>query len=297
MLKTIFLLLCAGFHLFALENYTLDARQFWKDKTLFLVIRRFEQNDQTRYLTLNTQTLQTRLANVDERRLEPISLQALAQTPFAQSLNAATALWQKGGIDHALRKRDATLFLTMDLCPSSKKGYESAFIRTLTRQNGQTPIAVAISSAWLEHHEAEFEALRSDPDLNITWVNHTHTHFYDRTLPDRENFMLHQGTDVQAEILNVEQRLIEKGVTPSIFFRFPGLIADERLMRALRERYFLIPLSADAWIAKNQRPESGSFILIHGNKNEPLGIDMLERMLPDLLKRYRFKAIEEAFVP
>jgi hypothetical protein len=36
--------------------------------------------------------------------------------------------------------------------------------------------------------------------------------------------------------------------------------------------YGLIPVGSDAWLAKKQKPESGSIVLIHGNGNEPLGI-------------------------
>jgi len=43
--------------------------------------------------------------------------------------------------------------------------------------------------------------------------------------------------------------------------------------------------------------KEGSIVLIHGNKNEPEGILMLEHMLPDLLKRYRFESIFKAFTP
>ena len=67
-------------------------------------------------------------------------------------------------------------------------------------------------------------------------------------------------------------------------------------MRELRETYFLIPLGANAWIAKNEPIQKGSIILIHGNKNEPQGIAMMEKKLPEVLKTYRFKPIQEAFV-
>jgi len=185
----------------------------------------------------------------------------------------------------------------MDLCPSSKQGYERDFIEKLTKQNGKTPIAIALSSAWKEHHEKEFKELVHNPLLQITWVNHSHTHFYDPKLPICDNFMLHVNTDVQGEILGVEKKLLEEGITPSVFFRFPGLIADEKLMRELRETYFLIPLGANAWIAKNEPIKTGSIILIHGNKNEPQGIEMLEKKLPEVVKTYQFHPLQEAFIP
>ena len=123
----------------------------------------------------------------------------------------------------------------------------------------------------------------------------SHDSIRDKTLEDRKNFMLHASTNVKEEILELEKLLIEKGGTPSIFFRFPGLMANEALMKELKETYFLIPLGADAWIAKHEAVKEGSFILIHGNKNEPQGIEMLEKMLPELIKTYSFSAIQEAF--
>jgi hypothetical protein len=34
----------------------------------------------------------------------------------------------------------------------------------------------------------------------------------------------------------------------------------------------LIPLGSDAWLAKGGIPVAGSFILVHGNGNEPGGV-------------------------
>lgn len=278
-----------------IKHYELFIKQYQDNETLFLVSRRFELNGVTFYMTTNTQTLQTKVLALDEAKLQPLD-ETFYQTPFAKQLRDATALHMKGGAVHGVTPNDKAIYLTMDLCPSQKKGYESEFIEKLTKQNGKTPIAIALSSAWKEHHAKEFESLVKNPLLEITWVNHTHTHFYDRSLPERENFMLHVNTNVKAEILGVEKTLLEEGITPSVFFRFPGLIANEKLMRELRETYFLIPLSANAWIAKNEPIKTGSIILIHGNKNEPQGIEMLEKKLPDVVKNYKFRAIKEAFV-
>jgi hypothetical protein len=41
----------------------------------------------------------------------------------------------------------------------------------------------------------------------------------------------------------------------------------------------LIPVSANAWLAKNQKEADGSIILVHGNSNEPKGIDAILRLL------------------
>ncbi|WP_333803215.1 hypothetical protein [Sulfurospirillum sp.] len=298
MLRLFFSLVLCWLPLSALEyieHYEIYVKQYQENDTLFLISRRFELSSITFYLTTNTQTLQTKVLSLDASKLMPLD-ENFSKTLFAKQLSEATTSYVKGGATHGVTQNDKAIYLTMDLCPSTKKGYESEFIEKLTKQNGKTPIAIALSSGWKDHHEKEFEALVKNPLLEITWINHTHTHFYDPKLPERQNFMLHANTNVKAEILGVEKTLLEEGITPSVFFRFPGLIADEKLMRELRETYFLIPLGSNAWIAKNEPVKTGSIILIHGNKNEPQGITMMEKKLPDVVKNYKFHTIQEAFV-
>jgi len=296
MRKIVFLALIFSFSLHAIENYALTSLQYTDGNESFIITRTFEDKGQTYYLSTQTQTLQTTI--IQASSVTPKALdKRFEASHFGKLLNHSTALYASGGQTHAWVQTPKKVFLTMDMCPSRKNGYESDFIEKLTRINGKTPLAIAITSAWIAQHEKAFEALRSNPLLDITWVNHTHTHFYDKTLSNDKNFMLHVSTDVAHEILALEKTLLEKDITPSVFFRFPGLIADAKLMKELRETYVLIPLGADAWIAKNEVVKEGSIILIHGNKNEPEGILMLEHMLPDLLKRYTFEPIHKAFTP
>ena len=43
--------------------------------------------------------------------------------------------------------------------------------------------------------------------------------------------------------------------------------------------YGLIPVGSDAWLAKNEVPSAGSIVLVHGNGNEPVGVEkLLERV-------------------
>jgi hypothetical protein len=62
--------------------------------------------------------------------------------------------------------------------------------------------------------------------------------------------------------------LIANGETPSLFFRFPGLVSSDPLMRTVR-RFHLVTLGADAWLAISQKPGPGSIVLVHPNGNEP----------------------------
>ena len=105
------------------------------------------------------------------------------------------------------------------------------------------------------------------------WTDHTYHHPYRRKLPDDANFLLTKGVDPQEEILDTERLLIANGETPSLFFRFPGLISSDPLMQAVSQ-YHLITLGADAWLALGEKPGRGSIVLVHPNGNEPKGLAM-----------------------
>jgi len=289
MKKIIFYLLIFCSSLFAVQKYEVFIREYQNsDGKVFVTLRKWRDKETTKYLIADTQTLQTTIANLQSNQLFPLDAR-FEKTPFAHLLH------HKGVLSEALVPVSKSIFLTMDMCPSQKKGYESEFIANLTNQNGTTPIAIAITSKWIENHEDAFKEIAQNPQLDITWINHSHTHFYDKLLKDHENFMLHVNTDVQKEVLELEKTLIERGAVPSVFFRFPGLIFDEKLLKEIKENYFLIPIGSHAWVAKNEKIQNGSIILIHGNKNEPQGIEMLEEKLPALVKKYTFKPLAEAF--
>ena len=135
---------------------------------------------------------------------------------------------------------------------------------------------MSISGLWLIHHFADFRWLldqRKSGALDILWVDHTYHHPYRRRLPEAANFLLSKGVDPEEEILDTERLLIANGETPSLFFRFPGLVSSDPLMQAV-SRFHLVTLGADAWLAKGQQPERGSIVLVHPNGNEPKGLAM-----------------------
>jgi peptidoglycan/xylan/chitin deacetylase (PgdA/CDA1 family) len=137
------------------------------------------------------------------------------------------------------------------------------------------PIAVSVTGKWMEAHPNDFKALlahQQKGELDVTFVNHSYNHEYDKYQPDNsKNFLLTKGVDFASEILRVEWALLERGITPSVYFRFPGLVSDERLIIGLRG-FGLIPIGSDAWLAKGQKPTGGSIILVHGNGKEPAGV-------------------------
>jgi hypothetical protein len=177
---------------------------------------------------------------------------------------------QNAGLTHGAAPGD---FLTGDLCPSSRPLDRSFFTR-LETASPRAPVALGISGLWLIHHFADFRWLvdqRNSGALDILWVDHTYHHPYRRGLPIGSNFLLTGGVDPEKEILDTERLIIANGETPSLFFRFPGLVSSDPLMQAVG-RFHLVTLGADAWLAKGQRPERGSIVLVHPNGNEPKGL-------------------------
>jgi hypothetical protein len=76
--------------------------------------------------------------------------------------------------------------------------------------------------------------------LEITWVNDSYYHPYAPGRPLANNFLFTPGFDIQSEILDRERLLIANGETPSIFFRFPGLVSDAALMQAVRRDHLVV---------------------------------------------------------
>ena len=158
---------------------------------------------------------------------------------------------------------------------SAQAGSRSrAFFTGLEAASPHAPVALSISGLWLIHHFDDFRWLvgeRNSGALDILWVNHTYHHPYHRKLPDDANFLLSMGVDPEEEILDTERLLIANGETPSLFFRFPGLVSSDPLMQAVSQ-FHLVTLGADAWLAIGQKPGHGSIVLVHPNGNEPKGL-------------------------
>ena len=139
---------------------------------------------------------------------------------------------QNAGLTHGGGQGD---FITGDLCPSQKP-LDRAFFTRLEAASPHVPVALSISGLWLIHHFDDFRWLvgqRNSGALDILWTDHTYHHPYHRKLPDDANFLLTKGVDPQEEILDTERLLIANGETPSLFFRFPGLISSDPLMQAV----------------------------------------------------------------
>ena len=187
----------------------------------------------------------------------------------------APGVAHRGFLENAGLTRGARpgVFVTGDLCPS-RRPLDRGFFAGLEAREARAPVALSISGSWLTHHGQDFRWLTARRDagaLDILWVNHTFTHPYRRKLPDASNYLLSARVDPEREILDTERLLIANGETPSLFFRFPGLVSSDPLMQTVR-KFHLVTLGADAWLAIGQKPRPGSIVLVHPNGNEPEGL-------------------------
>ncbi len=186
-------------------------------------------------------------------------------------------------------------FITGDLCPALQP-LQRAFFDTLEKQAAPAPIALAISGLWLLRHSSDFQWLREkhrSGALKITWVNHSFHHPYAPARPLQQNLLLTPGVDLAREIFDTERLLIANGATPSIFFRFPGLISRADQMQVVRQAH-LAALGADGWLVFAPPLRPGAVVLVHPNGNEPAGLRVFAKRLADNSLPRPFRALSEA---
>jgi len=247
-------------------------------------------------LLVEPETLRTELAAASGWRCAPTQDEAQKETRFIRALRRvdpdAAGLSLNAGLRHGA---GAGAFVTADLCPS-RRPLDRGFFESLAGQSKGTPVAIAVSGYWMRRHGADFEWLKQQADsgaLAISWVNHSLTHPFSPRRPDARNYLLSAGVDMAREILETEQELIERGATPSVFFRFPGLVADPALMEAVRARH-LIALGADGWMVFLPPLRPGAILLVHPNGNEPAGLRLFARKLAQGALPRPFRPIEDA---
>jgi hypothetical protein len=249
-----------------------------------VVIRSFAQGGTNLLLAVDPETLATRIVPSAGLTIHELSWQALRRrirtTPYGRSLSAAERTAGRGqdaGIVHVLPAGNGVV-LTIDLCPAPRpldRGLFSSVLESFAAAEHPVPIGIAITGLWMREHPQDLAWLRQlerSGDIAVTWINHSFNHRYARELPLSRNFLLEPGTNPELEILATEKAMIENGLRPSVFFRFPGLVSDRGLVGRV-VGHGLIPVGSDAWLAKNQAPSPGSIVLVHGNGNEPLGIE------------------------
>jgi len=262
-----------------------------------LAIRRMAIDGTGMLLTVDPATLATRLEREQGWTCAGTDDERQKDTRYIRAVRSSSAATEPGVIANGGLTHGATTgsFVTGDLCPS-RRLLDRAFIEKLEAVESPLPLALAISGVWLIRHQADFAWLRDRERtgaLRIAWVDHSYHHPYVPGRPLADNFLLMQGVDMRAEILDTERLLIAGGETPSVFFRFPGLISNPALMRVARDHH-LIVLGADAWLAKSPRARPGDVILVHLNGNEPAGLEIFSTLLAGGKLPQPFRPIEEA---
>jgi hypothetical protein len=241
----------------------------------FKLLREFTQNDSKLYLVVDTSSLQSYI-------FKNISKPKPCQNSRYQHLVKTSATPPYPLQNDGIKSSKSGLFVTTDLCPSSKRGYEQRLYQGLI-DNFQNPVPVTIfvTKRWIKKHQKEFNQLKSWDNsnrLSITWGNHTAYHHYSPKAPYNRNFVLLPKENLKKDILDLEIELLKRGVIPSVFFRFPGLVSDKKSINIVKS-LGLITIGTNCWLAKGQKIKSGSIILVHGNKNEPKGVDMLLKLI------------------
>jgi hypothetical protein len=246
--------------------------------------------------TLDTRRLPAAAVSV-ERRPWPAVRKAIADTAYGRALAEAEqhrAPLQDAGLTR-LRAARPGVDLTVDLCPSRRpldRGLFTALVEELGHSQKPVPVAVALTGAWMREHPDDLAWLLSlvrNGELAPTWVDHSFHHRSSPTLPIRENFLLEPGTDLSSEVLQTEAAMLAAGLTPSVFFRFPGLVSRPELFARV-VAFGLVPVGSDAWLAKNEWPRDGSIVLVHANGNEPLGVRRFLQLLHDERDAIRAKS-------
>jgi hypothetical protein len=266
-----------------------------------VVLRSFESGGRSFFLVVDPRTLGTRRAPAVAVAVEPRSWsdvrRAIADTDYGRAL--AEAEQHDGPLQDAgltrLRAPTRGVDLTVDLCPSRRpldRRLFTALVEELGRYEKPVPVAVALTGAWMREHPDDLAWLLSlvrSGELAATWVDHSFHHRSSPALPIRENFLLEPGSDLGSEVLQTEAAMLAAGITPSVFFRFPGLVSRPELFARV-VAFGLVPVGSDAWLAKNEWPRDGSIVLVHANGNEPLGVRRFLELLRDEREAIRAKS-------
>jgi hypothetical protein len=248
-----------------------------------LATRRMVLGAEALLLAVDPVSLATSLERARCWRCKDTSDAAEAETRFLRALKkpepepATPQVLENVGLLHG---KGEGVFVTGDLCPS-RRPLDRDFLQLLAKQGPGTPVALSVSGLWMVHHADDLDWLKqmaASGALSIAWVNHSYNHPYVKDRPDAQTYLLTPGVDMDAEIFDTERLMIANGLTPSVFFRFPGLVSDPALMEKLRERH-VVALGADSWIALGPRPRPGSIVLVHPNGNEQAGLRIFARLL------------------
>ncbi|OKS88339.1 polysaccharide deacetylase family protein [Mucilaginibacter polytrichastri] len=261
----------------------------------WVAIRQFTDYNKSYYLLVNPQTLETKVDDSSFYQVKPMSADEakvfFKSTPYEKALRKAensSIMIQDAGIERGLPK-ETGISLTADLCPSHKPLDRRIFtdiFNEFKKVERPVPVALSVTGIWMNKHQEDLAWLKdmqAKHEIYITWINHSYNHRVSKSAPLKENFLLEPGTNISYEVLKTEKDMLANGLLPSVFFRFPGLVSDQQLVFSITS-FGLIPIGTDAWLAKGQQPQAGSIVLIHGNGNEPVGVNDFIKLLQSKTK-------------
>jgi peptidoglycan/xylan/chitin deacetylase (PgdA/CDA1 family) len=180
--------------------------------------------------------------------------------------------------------KEPSIVISIDMCQAHKPYEKKLFLalEDLGRKQGRpVPIAVAIAGGWIRKHRAELAELKK-MYLNITWVNHSYTH------PIEDDFLNNPKVNFRYEVMANVELMKQNGLTPSKYFRFPGLRHNASRLKQLHDLGYL-NLDADAWLGQGQKIKAGSIVLIHGNGNEEPGV--VDKFIAYLKTENKYKIV------
>jgi hypothetical protein len=271
-----------------INDYSMFLGEMTDNHNSFIIIRKFsfvqDSTQITNYLGININTLETKLINADNvhERTWSFLTEKYCNSNYIKLYQYAVELnngkIHNSGLTNFSNSDCYTI--TTDLCPSSNE-FEYEFYDSVIKcfsivDTTAFPIGIALSGFWMKTHQSELNWLiekENTGKMSITWINHSYYHKFIEGEPIANNFFLIENTNVEKEILETEKLMILNGLYPSIYFRFPGLASNKQLYSQVLN-YGLIPLGCDSWIANGKFPQKGSIVLLHGNGNEPIGIEM-----------------------
>lgn len=256
----------------------------------YMILRQFENEGKTYFMLVNPQTMETRIDEASVYQVKPMTLSAarafFKNSPYVGAIKKAekqSVNIQDAGIESGMPK-ETGITLTADLCPSHRPLDKIIFtdiFKEFQKVERPVPVALSVSGIWMRQHPQDLEWLKQmqqNREIRITWINHSFNHRVSLKAPLKLNFLLEPGTDINYEVLETEKAMLKNGLLPSVFFRFPGLVSDQQLVYKITD-FGLIPIGSDAWLAKGQQPQAGSIVLIHGNGNEPVGVEDFIKLL------------------
>lgn len=266
-----------------------------------VALRRFVRNDTDFVMTVSPIDLSVDISEMERYTWYQCEWQEFLlryrETTYGKAiLEARLAVLpiKDAGFNRFLTSQEG-ISLTVDLCPSRRpldRHFFDTLITALAVNQTPVPIGIAITGTWLKTHTGDLKwllDLERTNRIHITWINHSYHHHIPGEVDSSDTSCSGTAIDLCEEVLGLERLLIEKGLMPSVFFRFPGLVSNPELIVNVVS-FGVIPVGSDAWLAKEQKAKNGSIVLVHANGNEPWGLQKFVRLLAEKRDSIRRKA-------